>query len=161
MLKYVLSDHFPIEVSTFFYPFLLTSLHSPHFSIEISNFWSLYFWHLYFSWLSHRNFYFCHFLITFLLNLYFPLLCNRFSMEISTFYSLSCWNPSFLFTFLSKSRLSLHFHINMSRPGHFEPTVIRHLAICNCIFECAPLPPPTQSIALSTRHHLHTLSPPF
>ena len=100
LLKSPLSDHFPIEISSFWslsywnpyflstfllnlyflFTFLLKSPLSDHFPIEISSFWSLSYWNLYFL--------------------------STFSIEISTFSLLFYWNLLFLTTFLMKSLLS-------------------------------------------------------
>ena len=100
LLKSPLSDHFPIEISSFWslsywnllflITFLLKSLLSLYFSIEISTFSLLFYWNLLF-------------LITFLLK---SLLSLYFSIEISTFSLLFYWNLLFLTTFLMKSLLS-------------------------------------------------------
>ena len=97
------------------FTFLLKSPLSDHFPIEISSFWSLSYWNLYFL---------STFLLKSLLSLYFSIeissfwpkspLSDHFPIEISTFSLLFYWNLYFLFTFLLKSPLSDHFPIEIS-----------------------------------------------
>ena len=120
---FALSAHFPLETPIYLFAFLITFLLkslSDHFPIEISTFWSFSYWklNLLFTFLlkpplsvtfwslSYCNFYF---LITFLLK----------SLLSVTFCALSSWNLHFwilsvsLTTFLLKS-LSDNFPIEIS-----------------------------------------------
>ena len=98
LLKSLLSLYFSMEISTFSLLFYwnLYSIEITYFSIEISTFLSLFHWNLYF-------------LITFLLKSLLSL-SLYFSIEITCF---SYWNLSFLITFLLKSLLSCHFSIEI------------------------------------------------
>ena len=131
--KSLLSDHFSINTyfSSLFYCVLYFLSISNRFPIEISTFWSLFFWNLYRP---------ITFLLKFLLSEHFPietfLLSDTFrflhcSIQISTwchfpitfllksllsvgFWSLSFWNLYFLTTVLLKPLLFDHFPIEIS-----------------------------------------------
>ena len=86
----------------------MKSLLTLYFSIEISSFWPLSYWNLYFL---------TTFLLKSLLSEYFSIEISTFSLlsiEISSFWPLRYWNLDFLSTFLLKSLLSLYFSIEIS-----------------------------------------------
>ena len=154
---FLLSLHFPIDISTSSF-FFLAPLLSLHLSIAISTFYHLSFKTPTFSSLFFSNVYF---LFTFLLKslLFSPfystsILSLQFSVGIFILPDF-CWNLYFLFTFLLKSLLSSHFSfeilllslqsfqmksilslrfpIGISTSGNLGPTITRHVAICNCV----------------------------